>query len=459
MFDASSVTGSGYSLNDLLAKGINSLNSMLEIFMRFRCWEVALHTDVRKLYNHVNLKDAHWRFHLYFWERELNVTKDPKEKVVKTIIYGVRSSGNQAECALRKCAELQKDKYPKAADAVIEDTYMDDTATGTTSIEKVDILASDIDQLLARGGFSVKGFTISGRPPLQSLSKDGVSVSVLGNKWYSEADQIQLQVGLLNFSKKRRGKKSDDEDSWVVPKKLTKRICMGKVAEVFDLTGLVCPIMSGLKLDLHDLHMFPYDWDDQISDVDREKWLKNFKLIEELGGVLWSRVVIPNDAVSRDVDLIGAGDASQGMACSACYIRFKRKDCSYSCQLLLAKSKIVSKGTSLPRAELLAATLNTHTTEIVKRALKKENVVNTIYVLDSEISLHWIASQTKPLKPWVRNRVIEITRFTDITQWFHVNSNLNPVDLATRKGARISDIDQNSDWINGKSWMSLSLEE
>ena len=130
-----------------------------------------------------------------------------------------------------------------------------------------------------------------------------------------------------------------------------------------------------------------------------------------------------------------------------------------SCQLLLAKSKIISEGTSLPRAELVAATLNTHTTEIVKRALKRQNIVKVIYVLDSEISLHWIASQTKPLKPWVRNRVIEISRYTEVPQWFHVESELNPADIATRKGAKISDIDQTSDWINGKPWMHLPIDE
>ena len=61
---------------------------------------------------------------------------------------------------------------------------------------------------------------------------------------------------------------------------------------------------------------------------------------------------------------------------------------------MLAKSKIITEGTSLPRAELAAATLNTPTTEIVKRSLKKY-VVKCTYVLDSEITLHWIGAQTK----------------------------------------------------------------
>ena len=201
---------------------------------------------------------------------------------------------------------------------------------------------------------------------------------------------------------------------------------MGKVAEVFDLCGLVSPIMSGLKIDLHELVVSSYDWDDQISYAERERWIRNFEMIETLGDVLWSRAVIPSNAESMNMELIGAGDASQKIACSGCYVRFKRKDGSYSCQLMLSKSKIVAEDTSLPRAELLASTLNTHTTEIVKRSLK-EKIVSCIYVLDSEIALHWITTQTKQLKPWIRNRVIEISRFTNVDKWFHVESRMNPL--------------------------------
>ena len=77
-------------------------------------------------------------------------------------------------------------------------------------------------------------------------------------------------------------------------------------------------------------------------------------------------------------------------------------------------------------------------------------VTDVIYVTDSEIALYWIGSDTKPLKPYVRNRVIEIRRFTDISQWFHIESGENPVDIATRKGATLEDVSELSDWIIGK---------
>ena len=130
VFDASAATKSGFSLNDIVAKGMNSLNSMLEIIIRFRNVVVAIHTDVRMMYNVVKLKPEHWTFQRYLWDADLDPTGAPQEKVVKTLIYGVKSSGNQAQGGMRKCAEAEKEKFPEAARSITDDTYMDDCATG-----------------------------------------------------------------------------------------------------------------------------------------------------------------------------------------------------------------------------------------------------------------------------------------------------------------------------------------
>ena len=54
----------------------------------------------------------------------------------------------------------------------------------------------------------------------------------------------------LNFAQKKRGRKSTLTLD-VVPEELTRRDCVGKVVEVFDLIGRVTPITAGLKMDLN----------------------------------------------------------------------------------------------------------------------------------------------------------------------------------------------------------------
>ena len=72
---------------------------------------------------------------------------------------------------------------------------------------------------------------------------------------------------------------------------------------------------------------------------------------------------------------------------------------------------------------------------------------------DSQVTLHWIRSSRSALKLWVRNRVVEINRLADANLWRYVDSKDMCADLGTRKGARIVDVDPQSDWICGREWM------
>ena len=78
----------------------------------------------------------------------------------------------------------------------------------------------------------------------------------------------------------------------------------------------------------------------------------------------------------------------------------------------------------------------------------RENFKDIFNVTDSTIILHWI-----PMQVGVRNSVIEIRRFSLKTSWFHIDTDLNIADLGTR-GATLKDINEDSEWQRGKTWMS-----
>ena len=94
VFDASAVTEGGYAMNHLLALGINTINSLLGIWLRWRIWPVAIHTDVTKMYNVIKLMPKHWKYQMYLWNADLDPSREPTDKVIKTLIYGVCLSGN-----------------------------------------------------------------------------------------------------------------------------------------------------------------------------------------------------------------------------------------------------------------------------------------------------------------------------------------------------------------------------
>ena len=217
--------------------------------------------------------------------------------------------------------------------------------------------------------------------------------------------------------------------------------------------GKVTPLVCGLKLDLHDLTTRKLDWDDVIPDNLRNIWSSNIEMIQEIRNIRYNRAVVPHDAVDLNMETIDCADASQSMICVAIYVRFLRKSGDFSCQLLFSRSKIIPDDMSVPRAELLASSMNASTGHVVKTALGERHM-RAWKLTDSQVSMHWINCFRSKLKMFVRNLVINILRLSSVDDWRHVDSENMPADIGTRKGLKIDDVGPDSVWINGFPWMA-----
>ena len=93
-------------------------------------------------------------------------------------------------------------------------------------------------------------------------------------------------------------KKASLPENSSIPERLTRRHCVSKVAELYDLTGKITPITAAMKLDLHNLIQRNLHWDDLIPDNLRQVWENNFEMMKELKEVTFNRAVIPIDSHS-----------------------------------------------------------------------------------------------------------------------------------------------------------------
>ena len=84
---------------------------------------------------------------------------EPLQKVIKTIIYGVKSSGNQAECALRKTAEMFKEDYPEVYEVIMKDYYVDDCLSGEPTDQQANQRMDELELVLNQTGITLKGFS------------------------------------------------------------------------------------------------------------------------------------------------------------------------------------------------------------------------------------------------------------------------------------------------------------
>ena len=216
-------------------------------------------------------------------------------------------------------------------------------------------------------------------------------------------------------------------------------------------SGLVAPIIAGMKSDISILHEAKLGWYDPIPAELKNIWAANFDLVEELGTLEFKRAVVPKNACSLEIETIDTADAGENLVCAAVYARFKLQGGGYSCQLIFARTKIVHD-LSTPRAELVAALLNASTGHVVRLSLKGYHA-RRWKVTDSQVVLHWINSTRTALKMWVRHRVVEILRLSELSEWWYVRSKDMVADIGTRKGAKIEDVRPGSPWIEGHEWM------
>ena len=89
------------------------------------------------MYNALRLDKSHWRYQLYLRQDNSDPHLEPQIKVIKTLVYGVKSSGNQTERALKLTEENIIKSYPKASEVSFNDIYVDDCISGTHSKRKL----------------------------------------------------------------------------------------------------------------------------------------------------------------------------------------------------------------------------------------------------------------------------------------------------------------------------------
>ena len=238
-------------------------------------------------------------------------------------------------------------------------------------------------------------------------------------------------------------------------------MCTSVSARIYDIPGFTAPLSLKLKYDLRELIKEDPSWDNPISSSLRAKWIENFKLIEELRDVLYVKCPIPEDALRPSVRIWILSDAAPdgGIIISA-HAGCERRDGTWSCQLLFARSLLAPNGWTTPKVELHALSSLANMSNILEKALT-ERWLEIIYSgSDSEIAICWTIYEKARLQVFHRMRVSNIRNKLCIENLHHVDGKSNVADIGTRPDLLIAEqLLPGSDWIRGKAWMKLPVEE
>ncbi|KAL9967197.1 hypothetical protein ACROYT_G025375 [Oculina patagonica] len=191
--------------------------------------------------------------HRFLW-RNMDVTREPDRYVIQRVSFGDKPSGTIATVALRKTAEMAKDKYPQASNLLINNTYMDDIINSVDNVETAKKLTKEMETILSNGNFKIKEWIYSydNIAPDQDIIPTDIKTAhekVLGVVWNPITDNFCFKVKLnVTPQSKKRHPKPNQGTTTKNPKTLTKRLILSQVNSVYDPLGLASPLIVRAKI-------------------------------------------------------------------------------------------------------------------------------------------------------------------------------------------------------------------
>ena len=125
VFDASAKFN-GLSLNDVICQGPKLQRDIFDVLIRFRRFPVALVCYIAEMYLRIGISPSSRPFNRFLW-RDIDQSRPPDVYQFNSLVFGVNSSPYQAQFVSQKYARENQEHYPRAAETILESTYMDDS--------------------------------------------------------------------------------------------------------------------------------------------------------------------------------------------------------------------------------------------------------------------------------------------------------------------------------------------
>ena len=119
----------GFSWNDGQYKGKVEMTDVWEIITRFRCGDVTLLGDIKKMFWQIRLSEEEEQYH--------GIIFNGDTLVFTRLSFGGKSSPNIADGCMIKIAEHGEEKYPQATNTLLDKRYVDDIADSNLDVIEI----------------------------------------------------------------------------------------------------------------------------------------------------------------------------------------------------------------------------------------------------------------------------------------------------------------------------------
>lgn len=445
VFDASSKSEHGTTLNDHLMVGPTVQADLFTIVLRFRGHKYAFTTDITKMYRQILIDERDRDYLRVLWRSSEDQAFDHYH--LNTVTYGTASAPYQATKSLNQLGKENETKYPEAAKIIQEAFYVDDLMTGGDTLESTKKLQQQVTEILSTAGFQLSKWAATHQELLRDVQEEhrvldikdvdqgSKAIKTLGLFWNSTNDFFSFQVIVTPVTK------------------ITKRKILSDASRLFDPLGWLAPSIIQIKIFFQQLWLLKVSWDDDLPPDIANQWIVmygNLQLLEQIQVPRWLPIA------KESVQLHGFCDASESAFSAVIYSRSIIGN-DIRVGLVTGKTKVSPiKTLSIPRLELSGAVLLSRLMQKVDQAFCHLNIEHFFWT-DSTIVLSWLARPPRTWQTFVANRTALVLEVSSPDQWNHVSSTDNPADCASR-GIPPTELISHPLWWSGPTWLSQSQE-
>lgn len=433
VFDASSHEKDSPSLNQCLEKGPNLIELVPSALNRFREFEIGVVSDIKKAFFQIGINQSDRDYLRFLWVKDGQLITFRHCRVVFGLICSPFLLAAVINLVLIRALERAKADNEacwsiKTIEKLQSSFYVDNCITSVESELEREKFEREARSIMTSGKFDLRGWESTGDSSANETSL------VLGLLWNKRRDVISINPALVPVESSEN---------------VTKREMLSASHRIFDPIGFSSPVTLLPKLLLQELWSEKIDWDTVIKDKRRDvfiSWLKDLPLIKN--------IEIPRKIGKGILTIHMFCDASGSAYAATVFARVEYIG-TVHVQLLNARSRIAPRGATIPRLELMAATIGARLTDATKKSLTRE-IDQIVYWTDSSTVLAWIERDMQ----WgifVHNRVKEIRTLSRIDDWKHVPRNLNPADLPSR-GCSPEQLLESKWWL-GPRWLYKQSSE
>ncbi|XP_068691511.1 uncharacterized protein [Montipora foliosa] len=386
------------SLNDQSLQGPDLTSNLTGVLLGFQQGPVALVADVEQMFYQVRVKPEDCDALRFLWWEDSDFTKGV---VDHQIFHGPRSSQTRfLAVEASRLGVFHLTKWISNCREVLKSIPAHERAPSISDLDLEDL-------------------------PLGRA---------LGTQWDVERDTLSFKVAKRDVPNTRRG-------------------MLSLISGLYDPLGFAAPFILPAKTLMQELSRQDLKRNEKIPDEKVLRWRNWVGNLSNLEQITWPRCSKAKGFGDlTDIQLHHFSDASEVGYGAASYLRLKDNAGRIHCSLVFAKSRVAPlKTITIPRMEVTAAYVSAKLHKFLEEQLDLP-IHRSIFWTDSTIVLQYLKNEAKRFQIFVANRLAIIHDVSSSGQWHHVDSQLNPADLASR-GFLSIDSEKLRFWLEGPDFL------